>query len=144
MSTFAHRRANNQLSRVLGLALSASAIAASPAAPPDWGAQSSFISVKDRAEAGDPRAQYLLSVLYRSGRGVEQDPDEAFRWCKRAAEEGVLEAQFQLGIMYLKGEGVTEDEGAAMNWLWRAADRGDRQATEVLDYVLGSDFTYGC
>jgi len=103
-----------------------------------------FQSVKSNAEAGDARAQYLLSTLYRTGNGVNQDDYNAFHWCKLAAEEGVLEAQFQLGVMYLEGEGVTEDESKALEWLWLAADRGYPQATEVLEYVLYSEFDYGC
>ena len=106
--------------------------------------QQEFRALMTSAETGDARAQYLLSTLYRTGRGVDQDPYSAFYWCKLAAEEGVLEAQFQLGVMYLEGEGVTEDEGEAMEWLWLAADRGYLQATEVLEYVLYNDFTYGC
>ena len=110
----------------------------------DKEAQKVFQDVKSSAEAGDARAGYLLSTLYRTGRGVAQDAYNAFHWCKLAAEEGVLEAQFQLGVMYLEGEGVTEDEGEAMKWLWLAADRGYPQATEVLEYILYNDFTYGC
>jgi len=75
---------------------------------------------------------------------VAQDEYSAFEWCKFAAEEGMLEAQFQLGLMYMEGEGVTEDESEAMRWLWMAADRGYPQATEMLEYVLSNDFTYGC
>lgn len=107
-------------------------------------AQKTFLVLKTSAETGDARARYLLSTLYRTGRGVAQDAYRAFHWCKLAAEEGVLEAQFQLGLMYLEGEGVTEDEGEAMKWLWLAADRGYPQATEVLEYVLYNDFSYGC
>ena len=103
-----------------------------------------FRALMSSAEAGDARSQYLLSTLYRTGRGVAQDSYTAFYWCKLAAEEGVLEAQFQLGLMYLEGEGVTEDEGEAMKWLWLAADRGYSQATEILEYILYNDFTYGC
>jgi len=105
--------------------------------------QKTFHALKSSAESGDARAGYLLSTLYRTGRGVAQDAYNAFHWCKLAAEEGVLEAQFQLGLMYLEGEGVTEYEGEAMKWLWLAADRGYPQATEVLEYVLYNDFSYG-
>ena len=107
-------------------------------------AQRRLLELQHSAKAGDARSSYLLSTLYRTGNGVAQDEYSAFRWCKLAAEEGVLEAQFQLGLMYLEGEGVTEDEGEAMKWLWLAADRGYPQASETLEYILYSDFTYGC
>ena len=96
------------------------------------------------AKKGDPTAQFYLSVLYRSGMGVERDDDEAFRWCKQAAEESLLDAQFQLGIMYLHGEGVEEDDALALEWLWQASDRGHLHAREVLQFVLQNDFTTGC
>ncbi len=96
------------------------------------------------ARRGDATASYYLSILYRTGLGVQQDEYTAFRWCKLAAEEGMVEAQYQLGIMYLEGEGVTSDEDQALKWLWAAADRGYQQATEVIEYVLYNDFTVGC
>jgi TPR repeat protein len=97
------------------------------------------------AEDGDPRAQYFVSSLYRSGTILEQDEDKAFYWCSLAAEGGLLEAQFQLGVMYLRGEGVDEDRIKALDWLWNAADRGYPQAKDVLEYVLhGDEFSFGC
>ncbi len=96
------------------------------------------------AEKGDPTAQFYLSVLYRSGMGVERDEYEAFDWCKKSAGEGVLDAQFQLGIMYLHGEGAEEDDALALEWLWQASDRGHLHAREVLQFVLQNDFTTGC
>jgi TPR repeat protein len=96
------------------------------------------------AESGDARAQYLIGTLYRLGNGTPRDEYRAFHWCRQAAEEGMLEAQYQLGLMYLQGEGVTTSEHRALEWLWRAADRGYPQATEVLEYILYSDFTFGC
>ncbi len=126
---------------VLTLGLALSTVSAQEPGRDD---QTAFLALKSNAEAGDARAGYLLATLYQTGRGVAQDPYSAFHWCRFAAEEGVLEAQFQLGLMYLEGDGVTQDEGEAMEWLWLAADRGYPQATEVMEYVLNNDFTYGC
>ncbi len=128
----------------LGLALSTVSAQEPGNTIPGKDDQTVFLTLKSSAEAGDARAAYLLATFYHTGRGVAQDAYNAFHWCKLAAEEGVLEAQFQLGLMYLDGDGVTDDEGEAMKWLWLAADRGYPQATEVLEYVLYNDFTYGC
>ena len=98
-----------------------------------------FELIKDSAEQGKTRAQYLLGTMYRSGIGVEADEYEGFYWCQKAAEEGLREAQFQVGLMYLEGEGVTPDEEKAIEWLWAAADRGYTQATELLQYILSGD-----
>ena len=137
-------RAGLNCALALGVALSAVSAREPGNTDPAKDDQEFFHTLKSSAEAGDARAQYLLATLYLTGRGVAQDTYNAFHWCKLAAEEEVLEAQFQLGLMYLEGEGVTEDEGEAMKWLWIAADRGYPQATEVLEYVLYNDFTYGC
>lgn len=96
------------------------------------------------AKHQDAKAQFFVSAMYQSGKGVEQDEDKAFTWCKKAAEEGILEAQFQLGLMYLQGIGVTEDDDYALEWIWAASDRGHPQAKETLQFILESDFTTGC
>ena len=137
-------RAGLSCALTLGFALTAVSAQEPGNTIPGKDDQKTFHALKSSAESGDARAGYLLATLYRTGRGVAQDAYNAFHWCKLAAEEGVLEAQFQLGVMYLEGEGVTEDEGEAMKWLWLAADRGYPQATEVLEYVLYNDFSYGC
>lgn len=37
------------------------------------------------AQAGDSRAQFLLGLCYRTGKGVAQDPANAVRWLEKAA-----------------------------------------------------------
>jgi TPR repeat protein len=107
--------------------------------------EQAFSIFTSHADTTNPMAMYYLSVLYLSGNGVEQNEEMAFEYCKRAAEEGVVEAQFQLGMMYLNAVGMThEDEDRALEWLWRAADSGHQQAREMFDFVINSDFTYGC
>jgi TPR repeat protein len=69
----------------------------------------------------------------------------AFEYFKRAAEEGIVDAQFQLGMMYLNAVGMTqEDDDRALEWFWRAADAGHQEAKEMFDFVINSDFTFGC
>jgi len=45
------------------------------------------------AEAGDPRAQDNLGLMYSKGEGAPQDYAEALKWCRRAAEQGNPHAQ---------------------------------------------------
>jgi TPR repeat protein len=104
-----------------------------------------FSIFTSHADITNPMAMYYLSALYLSGKGVEQNEEMAFKYCKRAAQEGVVEAQFQLGMMYLSAVGITqEDEDRALEWLWRAADGGNQEAREMFDFVINSDFTFGC
>jgi hypothetical protein len=61
------------------------------------------------ADQGSARAQFNLAVMYRTGRGVPQDPVEAARLYRLAANQGHMGAQNSLGITYDNGEGVARD-----------------------------------
>lgn len=63
---------------------------------------------RESAENGLAIAQYNLGVLYFSGRGVEQDYKEAYRWTRMAAEQGFANAQANLGTLYYNDLGVSE------------------------------------
>lgn len=63
---------------------------------------------RESAENGVAIAQYNLGVLYFSGRGVEQDYREAYRWTHMAAEQGFANAQANLGTLYYNDLGVSE------------------------------------
>ena len=52
------------------------------------------------AERGDADAQYSLANLYRDGRGVPPDVDQAADWYQRAAAGGSWSAAFDLGMLY--------------------------------------------
>jgi TPR repeat protein len=107
--------------------------------------EQAFTIFTSHADITNPMAMYYLSALYLSGKGVEQNETKAFEYCKSAAEEGVVDAQFQLGMMYLNAVGMMqEDDDRALEWFWRAADGGHQQAKEMFDFVINSDFTFGC
>jgi hypothetical protein len=61
---------------------------------------------KPLAEQGYARAQYLLGLMYLTGRGVPLNHKTAVKWCKLAAEQRNAYAQFNLGFMYDNGHGV--------------------------------------
>ncbi|MFC2503815.1 MAG: tetratricopeptide repeat protein, partial [Cardiobacterium sp.] len=95
------------------------------AAPPR-DAVAATAELQRRAEAGDARAQYLLSLRYRQGDGVKQDQQEANHWLKRAANNGDADAQYWLGERYYDGwMGIKKDRTAAHVWLDKAAAHGD-------------------
>jgi TPR repeat protein len=76
-----------------------------------------------------PEAEYLLGVVYASGRyGVQRDEKEAIRWTRRAALQGYADAEFTLGLAYAEGLGVERDAQQALGWLRRAARRGHAPA----------------
>jgi TPR repeat protein len=86
------------------------------------------ICFKPAAEWGHAEAQYLLSCLYRFGRGVPQDEMQAVEWCRKAAEQGILGAQCSLADMYAKGQSVKQDYTQSAFWYHKAAEQGNADA----------------
>ena len=77
------------------------------------------------AEAGDPRAQFALALIYDTGDGVPHDFPRALSWFRRAAEGGYAVAEAKLGLMYLVGWAVPRDPVAAAGWYRKAAEQGN-------------------
>lgn len=91
------------------------------------------------AEAGDPRAETYLGIMYDNGYGVPQDRAQAFRWFERAAGRGYANAQYHLGFMYHHGRGVQRSQSEALRLYRLAAAQGDPAA----QYNLGRMYTHG-
>jgi TPR repeat protein len=91
--------------------------------------------VLNRANAGDPTAQYEMAVRYADGEGVPQNYQDAMAWFAKAAANGNEKAQWKLGLGYIKGIGVPHDEREAVIWFKRAANRGDIRAQSALSDV---------
>ena len=74
-------------------------------------------SLRNRAEAGDVKAQFELGFLYEYGvSGTPRDPAEALKWYRKAAERGDVGAKQSIAGMYFDGIGVTKDYGEAARW----------------------------
>ena len=76
------------------------------------------------AEAGHPKAMFLLGYLYYNGMNVEQDYAAALSWFLKAAEAGNARSMNFLGSMYNKGLGVEEDQNESANWYLKSAEAG--------------------
>ena len=64
-----------------------------------------------------PRAQGMISQMFRKGKGVKKDLKQSLIWLKRAATNGHSAAQVVLGGHYKHGElGLTKDYKQAFNW----------------------------
>jgi len=69
------------------------------------------------AEAGDPRAQFNVALMYHGGLHVKFDETAALNWYQRAAENGVIEAQEYLAVGYQEGWfGLPVDAQRASYW----------------------------
>lgn len=62
----------------------------------DYAAASALF--KPLAEQGNAPAQYSLGLMYRNGRGVPKDDQQAVFWYRKAADQGNADAQYNLGI----------------------------------------------
>jgi len=98
------------------------------AAYSDGDYQTAHTEFLESANAGDPRAEFGLGVMFHKGRGVKVDYAKAVEWYTKAAMQGHSTAQNNLGVMYRRGEGVKKDPNEAFTWIWMAAMQGDRRA----------------
>jgi TPR repeat protein len=103
------------------------------------------------AEAGMAEAQFNLGLMYRLGKGLEQDDVQAANWYRGAADQGIAGAQFNLGDMYEKGLGVEQYDIHAHFWFHLAKDfnfpgakKRLRQVADRLDHreIALSDLMY--
>jgi len=63
--------------------------------------------LRQKAEQGDPQAQFNLAFAYSHGEnGQPLDYAEAMKWYRMAAEQGHIQAQFNHAGMYAAREGV--------------------------------------
>jgi TPR repeat protein len=91
------------------------------------------------ADAGDPRAETYLGIMYDNGYGVPRDRAAAFRLFERAANRGYANAQYHLGFMYHHGHAVQRSQTEALRWYRAAAAQGDVAA----QYNLGKMYAHG-
>jgi hypothetical protein len=95
--------------------------------------RTAFAGFKKLAEQGDASAQYNLGNMYREGKGVPKDEQQAAAWYHKAAEQGVASAQYNLGMMYGKGVGFPKDNQASYFWFLLASAQGHQVAAELCD-----------
>lgn len=76
------------------------------------------------SERGDPRAEFMLGVMYFHGRGVPGNDAFAAVWFHKAAAQGHPGAQLAYGSLHIRGVGVAQDLTRAYMWLSLAADSG--------------------
>ena len=65
--------------------------------------------------------------------GVEENPELAVIWMRKAAEQGHSWAEYNLGVFYEIGYGVEKDRKEAMSWLIKSANHGNSMAADRLD-----------
>jgi len=92
-----------------------------------------------KAEAGDPEAQFKLTMCYFNGDGVPQSQNKALDWCAKAAKQGLAPAQYALGNAYANAYFLrTHDYNEAAKWYLKAAEQGFAKAQSILGSYYAS------
>lgn len=105
-----------------------------------------FPLMKKCAERDNPKAQFLLALMYKEGEGTESD-DAAYRyWLQRLvtlATQGNAEAQWELSCKYRWANHFPLDIDKANCWLGEAAKNGNADAQYHLAvYYEHGDYGY--
>lgn len=96
-----------------------------------------FPTVKQYAEKGNAKAQWLLGMCY-DGQGLDtplEDPKQAVYWYKKAVAQGNTDAMCSLGQCYNYGYGVSEDLQEARRLFQKALDLGNKTAKSLLEMM---------
>lgn len=93
-----------------------------------------YKQLKKYARNGSPQAQVLLGLAYKTGEiGNLIEPDQAWRWMKRAARQRYAPAQFYLSEWYRVGYEREMNLEKAADLLERAAAQNYPPAQYQLD-----------
>jgi TPR repeat protein len=84
------------------------------------------------ADRGHADAQFLIGLMYREGRAVNQDLVEALVWLRLAAEQDHADARFFLARALREGQGTERDHEEAARWYRLAAEQGHAEAAFTL------------
>jgi TPR repeat protein len=124
------------MSDAFSLYETASRIAAVADAPEEF--QAAATLMRQAAELGYSRAMNAWGTMLMGGRGVERDPQEAFRqWSMAALDYGESECAFKLGLACRDGGDHGSDRAGAMAWFMLARDLGlDLAALDVDDVTF--------
>jgi hypothetical protein len=77
-----------------------------------------------KAQAGDPKAQFELANAYVGGQGVPMNPAKGMEWLRKSADQGYAGAEVTLGALYQQGFKDlpgSPDPHQAAKWFRKAA-----------------------
>lgn len=94
-----------------------------------------FPELLQKAENGDPIAQYLVGAEYMTGLGIDRNIPLALEWYTKAAEQNHLDAQLSLGSRYE----MSGDSQQAVFWYEKAAQQNSNDARYELGNLYRSE-----
>lgn len=87
------------------------------------------------AEAGEPKAQHFLAMMYENGNGVERDYAKAAHWYGKCAEHGDRAAQLTYAMLLALGKGVEADIASACHYATLSYHQGNANARQALRVI---------
>lgn len=122
----------------LSVGLSSAAYAFSIPQPANEIAASKFVHIQVQAEQGDADAQFLLGLMFLSGRYVQQEVPSGLHWITLAAEQQHEKAQQTLADLSFEGQLIKRDLAVAERWYKDMGERGNRWAQFRLGFIYAS------
>ncbi|GGI70811.1 hypothetical protein GCM10007978_05920 [Shewanella hanedai] len=123
---------------VITSVMSTAAYAFSIPQPATEVAASKFAHIELKATHGDQEAQFLLGLMYLSGRFVEQDQQLGIKWVSLAAEQGHVKAQQTLADLSFEGNIVARDLTVAEHWYLALSEQGSKWAEFRLGFIYAA------
>lgn len=97
----------------------------------------SLEEIRQKAEAGDAKAQCDLAQVYLEGKDVAKDSEQGLAWLRKSADQGFFRAEYALAYMYLNGAGsLPKDQHEAATWFRKAAKQQNKASQDKLAAML--------
>lgn len=123
---------------VITSVMSTAAYAFSIPQPATEVAASKLAHIELKATLGEQEAQFLLGLMYLSGRFVKQDQQLGITWVSSAAEQGHVKAQQTLADLSFEGNIVARDLTVAERWYLALSERGSKWAEFRLGFIYAA------
>jgi FOG: TPR repeat, SEL1 subfamily len=94
-----------------------------------------YEEILEKAETGDPDAQYKLARMFHDGDGRKVNKIEAEKWSRKSAEQGDVGAQYLLACMLYYGSGIPANIIEAAQWFGKAAEQGHKNAPTMFKFI---------
>ncbi|MEZ8739269.1 tetratricopeptide repeat protein [Photobacterium swingsii] len=92
-----------------------------------------------KAAADTPEVQAMIGDLFKNGRGLPRDNQQAVEWYTKAANEGSVQAMIELGHYYVSGGGTGKTDCAnAIKWFNNASNAGSMDSKRNLVWLYAT------
>lgn len=91
-----------------------------------------------KAAQGDADAQYLLGLMYLSGRYIEQNRELGAKWVTAAASAGHVKAQQTMADLSFEGSLIERNLSTAEQWYSELSKQGHKWANFRLGFIYAA------